>query len=283
VARAHLGRYREVAVDPVAGPTVDDLRAVIDETVGVVSLSLVAFKSGAIADLVGIQELAHRHGALVLWDLSHAAGAIPVGLTAAGADLAVGCTYKHLNGGPGAPAFLYVRRDLHDRLEQPIPGWFGHDDMFAFEAAYRPAQGIRRFATGTPPILSLRAAQAGISVTAEAGIAAIRAKGIALTELLIARFDARLAPLGIALRSPRDAARRGGHVSLAHPAGFQITQALIDRGVVPDFRAPDLIRFGVAPLYNSFAEVWDATEVLAEVVEQEQFARYPERRSGGVT
>lgn len=283
VARARGGEYREVKVDPVTGPSVDDLRGSLDDSVGVVSLSMVSFKSGAIADAAAITKLAREHGAFVLWDLSHAAGAIPVGLNSIDADLAVGCTYKHLNGGPGAPAFLYVKKSLQSRLETPIPGWFGHASMFAFEDTYRPAAGIRRFAIGTPPILSLRAAQCGIAITAEAGIDAIRQKSTSLTELLIERQDERLAKLGFELRSPRDSATRGAHVSLAHPSGYQITQAVIDRGVIPDFRAPDLIRIGIAPLYNTHVEVWEATETLAKVVEQGQHTQYASSPAGSVT
>lgn len=265
VAKAAGGTMREMAVDPLAGPTVADLAKVLDASVGLVSLSLVSFKSGAIADLAAITALAHRHGALVLWDLSHAAGAIEFDLRGAGADLAIGCTYKYLNGGPGAPAFLFVRRELQNQLLSPIPGWFGHEDMFAFAGEYRPAAGIRRFSVGTPPILSLRAAQAGIAVTARVGMAPIRRKSVALTELLIARADAVLQPLGFTVATPRDAERRGSHVSLAHPEAYAITQAMIARKVVPDFRAPNLIRLGVAPLYTRFSEIWDAVEVIAEI------------------
>lgn len=281
VAQAQGGVYREMQVDPIEGPRIADVEcALADGDVGVLSMSMVAFKSGAIVDVPAITELAHAHGALVLWDLSHAAGAIPARLNETGADMAVGCTYKHLNGGPGAPAFLYVRSDLQAQLDTPIPGWFGHAAMFAFEGEYRPAEGIRRFAIGTPPILSLRAAQAGIAVSAEAGIEAIRAKSTSLTEMMIARADERLAPLGFELASPRESARRGAHISLSHEHGYQITQAVIERGVVPDFRAPSLIRLGVAPLYNSHCEAWQALEALAEVVETRDFERFPAQASG---
>ncbi|MEM7198824.1 MAG: kynureninase [Planctomycetota bacterium] len=283
VAQAAGGEYREVAVDPVVGPTADELAMALNDAVGLVSLSLVSFKSGAIADLRGITDLARRHGALVLWDLSHAAGVLPVGLAEAGADLAVGCTYKHLNGGPGAPAFLYVRQSLQTELHQPIPGWFGHDDMFAFDAAFRPAPDIRRFAVGTPPIVSLRCAQAGIEVSADAGIEAIRAKCTGLTELLIERFDARLAPLGFELASPRDPEQRAGHVSLSFGEGYRVVQAMIARGCVPDFRAPSLIRLGLAPLYNRFVEVFDAVELMAEIVERGEHLQFEGPKKGSVT
>jgi kynureninase len=180
----------------------------------------------------------------VLWDLSHGAGAVPADLTAAEADLAVGCTYKYLNGGPGAPAFLYVRRELQEQLRQPIWGWFGQRDQFAMGAAYDPADGVDRFAVGTPPVLAMAAVEVGARLTAEAGIDRLAAKGQALTGLVIALADAHLAEHGVAVASPREAARRGSHVSLAHPQAWQLTQALIDRGVVPDFRTPGPVAAG---------------------------------------
>lgn len=280
VARAAGGRLRASPVDPIAGPSVDDLGPLLDDQVGLVSLSHVGFRSGALADMGAITAMAHDAGALALWDLSHSAGVVPVGLNAHDIDLAVGCTYKYLNGGPGAPAFLYVRSDLQERLATPIPGWFGHADMFAFDPTYSPAPGIRRFAAGTPPILSLRGAQAGISLSAEAGIEAIRAKSVELTEFLIARYDTRLADLGFTLGSPRDPNRRGGHVSLLHSDAYPITQALIDHNVIPDFRAPDTIRLGLAPLYTTFTEVWDAVEAIADVVGSGAYRDYPTEPEG---
>lgn len=282
-AEAHAGDLREAQVDPHHGPDLESVAAAMDDRVGLLSLSLVSFRSGALADLTAFTDLAHRHGALVLWDLSHAAGAVPVELSAASADLAVGCTYKYLNGGPGAPAFLFVREDLQQSLHQPIPGWFGHDDLFAFEDAYRPATGIRRFAVGTPPILSLRAAEAGIALTAEIGIDALRERSIRLTEFLIRRCDARLEGLGFSLCTPRDPSRRGSHVSLLHPDGYAITRALIARGVVPDFRTPDTIRLGVAPLYTGFAELWDAVEAMARIVETGEQVGLRAAQKGRVT
>jgi kynureninase len=280
VARAAGGRLRRASVDPAIGPTTSDLAPLLGGEVGLVSLSQVGFRSGARADLAEITALAHSAGALALWDLSHSAGVVPVGLNTNNVDLAVGCTYKYLNGGPGAPAFLYVRTDLQERLTTPIPGWFGHADMFAFESGYSPAASIRRFAAGTPPILSLRGAQAGIALSAAAGIQAIRAKSVRLTELLVERFDARLAILGFTLGSPRDPDRRGGHVSLLHQDAYRITQALIARNVIPDFRAPDTIRLGLAPLYTTFAEVWDAVEAIAAVVESGAHRHYPAEPDG---
>lgn len=279
VATAAGGQLTVVDTDPIDGVRAADVATALDEDVGLVSLSHVAFKSGALADMAEISALTAGVGALTLWDLSHSVGAVPVDLEGSGASLAVGCTYKYLNGGPGAPAFLYVRRELQERLVSPIPGWFGHADMFAFDPAYRPAPGIRRFAAGTPPIVSLRGVEAGVATTAAAGIAAIRTKSIAMSELLIARHDARLAGLGCTLGTPRQPGRRGSHVAVRHPQAYQLTQALVDRGVVPDHRSPDVIRFGLAPLYTTFTEVFDAIEILATVLESGEHDSYPIERA----
>ena len=204
----------------------------------------------------------------VVWDLSHSAGALPVGLREAGAQLAVGCTYKYLNAGPGAPAFLYVAEERQAELRSPIWGWFGQRDQFAMERDYDPADGVARFQAGTPPILALAAVEEGARLTAEAGVDAIRAKSVVLTELIVALHDAWLAPLGFELGSPRDPQRRGSHVSLRHPEAWPICRALIERAnVVPDFRGPDAIRLGVAPMYTTFTEVHDALDRLRGLVE----------------
>ena len=255
------------------------LAGALDERVAVVVLSAVAYRSGALPDLAAVTRLVHDAGALVLWDLSHAAGAVPVELDAIGADLAVGCTYKYLNGGPGAPAFLYVRRELQAGLRQPIWGWFGQADQFAMGPAYDPAPGIERFAVGTPPVLAMAAVEVGARLVAEAGIGRLAAKGRALTDLLVALADEHLVPHGVALASPRDGARRGSHVSLAHPQAWQITQALVDRGVVPDFRTPDRVRLGPAPLYTRFVDVWDAMDRFRAVLAEGAHEAYPTERS----
>ncbi len=231
----------------------------------VVVLSHVAYRSGALAGMAELTAAARERGATLIWDLSHSAGAVPVDLRGAGAELAVGCTYKYLNGGPGAPAYLYVAAELQESLRSPVWGWFGQREQFAMERAYDPAPGIGRFLAGTPPILQLAAVQEGARLTAEAGIEAIRAKSVALTELLVALHDAWLAPLGFELGSPRDPARRGSHVSLRHARAWTFTRALIDARVTPDFRGPDSIRLGVAPLYTGFAEVWDAMDRLRAI------------------
>ena len=243
-----------------------DLDSIADD-VALVVHSHVSYHSGALADVASITATAHEAGALVLWDLSHSAGAVPVELEAWEVDLAVGCTYKYLNAGPGSPAFLYVRSALQSELRSPIQGWFGQRDQFRMGPRYEPADGIERFLAGTPPILGLAAVEAGAALVAEAGIDSLRRKSSALTDLLIELHDARLAPLGFALGTPRDPDRRGSHVSLRHPDAWRITRALIERaGVVPDFRGPDSVRLGVPPLYTRFVDVWDAVDRLARLV-----------------
>jgi kynureninase len=226
-----------------------------------------------------VSELAHEAGALTLWDLSHSAGAVPVDLHGAGADLAVGCTYKYLNGGPGAPAFLYVRRDLQDSLRNPIAGWFSQDAPFDFGLAYQPAAGLRRMLTGTPPVLSLAAIEPGVDLLLEAGMDHVRAKSIQQTEYFIALYENQLQPLGFQLNSPRDPAWRGSHVSIGHPEGWRINRALIEQmQVLPDFRAPDNIRLGITPLYTTFDDIRQAVQRLRTVVEARLYEQYPAER-----
>ena len=254
---------RLVDPDPVAGVSAADLAGAVDGDAALVALSHVDYRSAALADLPGITALAHGAGALTLWDLSHSAGAVPVGLDAAGADLAVGCTYKYLNGGPGAPAFLYVRDGLQRTLRQPIQGWFGQREQFAMGPAYDPLPDVRRFLVGTPPVLGLALVEEGVRLLAEAGLDLLRAKSVALGSLLVDLYDAWLAPLGFGLASPRDPAARGSHVSLSHPDGDRLRRELVETAhVVPDFRRPDLLRFGLAPLTTRFADVWDAMSWL---------------------
>jgi kynureninase len=264
-------RDREIAwlePDPIDGPTVDDVEAVLRQhpgDVALVTLSHVNYRSAAIADLPAITGLAHASGALVLWDLSHSAGSVPVGLAEHGVDLAVGCTYKYLNGGPGAPAYLYIRSDLQAELRNPIQGWFGQADQFEMGQGFRPTAGIGGWLTGTPGVLGLGAAEEGIRVSVEAGIEAIRAKGVALTEYAIALHDAWLAPLGFTLGSPREFGRRGSHVSVRRADARELTRALIDAGVIPDFRAPDSVRLGLSPLTTSFSDVARGIATLARL------------------
>jgi kynureninase len=266
-----LAAARGLELRRIDGPA--RLAAALGEPALVV-LSHANYRTGALADLPGLTAVAREHGARLVWDLSHTAGVVPVELRAAGAELAVGATYKYLNGGPGAPAFLYVARELQGALRSPIWGWFGQAAQFDMERDHEPAEGIARFQAGTPPILSLAAVEEGIRLTARAGIAAIRAKSVSLTELLVALHDSWLAPLGFSLGTPRDPRRRGSHVALCHPEAWPITCALIERaGVVGDFRGPDVLRFGVAPLYTSHADVWDAMDRLRELVERGEHRR----------
>ncbi len=274
-----LGQVRLVHSDPDLGVTLADIVGALDGDVALVSLSHVAYRSGAIADLPGITAAAQEAGALVLWDLCHSAGAVPVGLTEAGVDLAVGCTYKHLNAGPGAPAFLYVRQDLQPLLYQPIQGWFGQVDQFGMGPDYRPVDTIERFLVGTPPVLGGYAALEGARLTAEAGIEAIARKGCALGGYLIELHDAWLAPLGFQLASPRDDRRRGAHVTLRHPRAWQVCQALIAAGVISDYRTPDRLRLGLAPLYTRFADVYVALSRLRDLVAAGRHLDFPEQLS----
>lgn len=266
---------RDVPADLDSGVAVPDLAAALDESVALVVLSHVAYRSGALLDLAAAVDAAHSVGALVLWDLSHSGGSVPVELTGTGTDLAVGCTYKYLNGGPGAPAYLYVRTELQESLRQPIWGWFGAADQFAMGPSYVPAAGIDRFLVGTPPVLSLVGAEEGARVLAEAGIDRVRAKGKVMSSYVVALADAWLAPLGFRLASPREEDRRGAHVSLEHPAAWPVCQALLDRGVVPDYRTPDRLRLGPAPLTTTFTEVHDALAVIRDVVSTGAYEGYP--------
>jgi kynureninase len=268
LARLHDRELRVFEADPVDGPQPDDVeRACAAGDVALVVLSHVAYRSGALADIEPINRAAAP--ATVLWDLSHSAGALPIGLESRGVGLAVGCTYKYLNAGPGAPAFLYVREDLQADLRTPIQGWFGQRDQFRMERPYDPAPGVRGFLAGTPTILALGAVEEGAKLTAEAGVARLSAKVSQLTEFVVALHDERLAELGFRLGSPRDPARRGAHVSLAHDGAWPICRALIERArVIPDFRGPDSIRLGVPPIYTRFVDVYDALERLADLVER---------------
>ncbi|MGH3342615.1 MAG: kynureninase [Carbonactinosporaceae bacterium] len=266
---------RLVRSDPVTGPSLAAVGAAVDDDVALVSLSHIAYRSGALVDMETVTRIAHDAGALALWDLSHSAGSFPVQLDRTGADLAVGCTYKYLNGGPGAPAFLYVRHDLQAGLRQPVWGWFGQRDQFAMGPHYDPVPGVGRFLGGTPPVPALCAVDEGVRLLAEAGIGRLRAKGVMMTDYLIALADAWLAPLGFSVASPRDPARRGSHVALRHPEAYRICRAAIERArVVADFRAPDRLRLGPAPLTSSFAEVWTALDRLRHLVEAREYEDY---------
>jgi kynureninase len=259
---------------------VEALAEKTDEQTALVALSHTAFKSGYVYDMAEVTTLAHGAGALMLWDLSHSVGAMPLALDAFGVDLAVGCAYKYLNGGPGAPAFLFVRRELQAKLANPLRGWFGQRLPFDFALEIDPCPGIRQFITGTPPLLSLAAIEPGVDLVLEAGVAPLREKSVRQTEYLIGLWEALLEPLGFTLNSPRDPRQRGSHVSLGHRDGWRIDQALIEEmGVLPDFRHPDNLRLGIAPLYTSFGDIHAAVMRLAQVVRERRYEKYPAARA----
>lgn len=248
----------------------DEVMNAIDEDTAAVSLTHVDYRSAAIYDMPLVSEAAHDAGALTIWDLSHSAGAIELDLDGSGCDLAVGCGYKYLNGGPGAPAFIYVAEQLQDDLRNPIQGWMGHQDPFAFEDDYRPVEGISRFLTGTPSILAMAALDAGISTFDGISMSDAQEKSRKLSQLFITEVEERCGK-EVRLASPREPALRGSHVVFSHKDGYSVMQALIARGVIGDFRAPDLMRFGFTPLYNSFAEIVAAAEILEHVLKTKEW------------
>jgi kynureninase len=255
-----------LAADRTSGITVEQVAEVINSRTALILLSDVAYRSGYLADVVAITALAHDHGALMLWDLCHSVGVLPRQLDEWQVDLAVGCTYKYLNGGPGSAAFGYVRADLQSRLWQPIQGWMGSANPFAMAEHYTPADGIRRFLSGTPSIIGMLAMQDMLALIEQAGLKAIRAKSIALTEFTIQFSDELLTPRGVQLASPRDPARRGSHVTLEHPEFGVATPHLWKLGVIPDFRPPNGLRIGLSPLSTSFCEVYRGLTAVAEVL-----------------
>jgi kynureninase len=277
--------YELSVVSSRDGMTIDtgDLKEVIDDNTALVSLSHVAFKSAFRYNMKEITSLAHEKGAMILWDLSHSIGAVPGELNESNADLAVGCTYKYLNGGPGSPAFLYVRKDLQYKLSSPIWGWFGEKNPFDFELNYRPGEGIRRFLAGTPPILSLKAIEPTLDMMNGIGMDTIRKKSVSQSEFLLRLAEKFLYPLGFQPGSPLDPGKRGSHVSLRHPEAYRICKALIDPDlgetvVIPDFRDPDNIRLGITPLYTSYTELFMAVREIRNIVEDRLFLKYSSER-----
>ena len=267
------------AIDDDIYPNIADLESRINEHTALVTLSHVVFKSGYIYDMQAVTDLAHKRGALVLWDLSHSVGSVPIELDACNADLAIGCTYKYLNGGPGAPAFLYVNKNLQEKLTSPIWGWWGQKNPFDFGLDYEPAAGAKRFLAGTQPMISLLTMEAALEPTLQAGMDAIRAKSILMTDYASFLTDSWLAPLGFSLGSPRDSAKRGSHISIRHADGYRINRALIEEmNVIPDFREPDNIRLGFAPLYTSFAEIWEGFDRIKRVIEEKRYEKYPKQK-----
>lgn len=244
----------------------EDLVDAIDENVAVVLLTQVHYKSGLIRDMAEVTAKAHAKGALIIWDLCHSAGAIPVDLNGANADFAIGCGYKFLNGGPGSPAFLFAAKRHLEKAQPVLSGWFGHAAPFTFEEDYRPNPGIERFLCGTPPILGLTALECGVEIMASADMAQLRAKAVAMGDLFIALMDEMCGDLGFTLISPRDAALRGSQVSYVHEHGYEIVQALKEFDIVGDFRAPDALRFGLTPLYLGYADVYKSVETIRQIV-----------------
>jgi kynureninase len=261
--------------DAATGVTEADVRALVGADTAVVVLSHVAYRSGYVADIPAITSAAHEAGALVVWDLCHSVGVLPLELDAWGVDFATGCTYKYLNGGPGSPAFLYVRTDLQGTSRQPIQGWMGVRDSFEMGPEYEPADGIRRFVSGTPPVLAMVPLTATLDLIEEVGIDAIRAKSILLTDYAVELYDRRLAPLSVVLSSPRDAAVRGGHITVDHPAFAEIIAELWAQGILPDFRPPSGLRLGMSPLSTSFAEVERAVDAIAAALTARQERNEP--------
>lgn len=255
----------------------------LDDSVAVVLLSHVNYRSGQMHDMAAVTRTAHERGALVIWDLAHAAGAVPVDLNGSGADYAVGCTYKYLNGGPGAPAFIWVApRHIQD-FWQPLSGWWGHQRPFDMTVAYEPAGGIRRYLCGTQPIVSLAMVECGLDVAREADMADVRKKSLALGDLFIALVEERCAGHPLTLVTPRNHADRGSHVSLRHPNGYEVMQALIARGLIGDYREPEVLRFGLTPLYFGYADVWDAVEILKDVLDSRAWDKPEFKQRSAVT
>ena len=258
----------------------EELEGALGNDVAVTMLTHVHYKSGYMYDMATVSALAHKYGALAIWDLAHSVGAVPVDLHASGADYAIGCTYKYLNGGPGSPAFVWVAPTLRERFWQPLSGWWGHARPFAMELRYDANAGIGRFLCGAQPITSMAMVECGLDIFAKTSMAALRTKSLALTDLFITLVETRCVGFPLKLITPRDHTIRGSHVSYEHPNGYAVVQALIARGVIGDYREPCIMRFGFTPLYTSFADVWDAVEALCNVLETGawQSAQFNERK-----
>ncbi|MGB3290480.1 MAG: kynureninase [Burkholderiaceae bacterium] len=249
----------------------DELPAAMDESVAAVLLTHVNYRSGRLLDMAALTQLAHSRGALVIWDLAHSAGAVPVDLTGADADFAVGCTYKYLNGGPGAPAFIWVAPRLMPRFAHPLSGWWGHAAPFAMRPEFQASPTIRSALCGTQPMVSLALVECGLDLFARTDMAALRKKSLAMTDLFIHLVEERCAGHPVKLATPRDHAQRGSHVSFSHPHGYAVIQALIENGVIGDYREPGIMRFGFTPLYLRFVDVWDAVDALARILDEQAY------------
>lgn len=276
IAEAGGGKLRVIHTDVNEGVDPDAVAEAVGPDTALVCLSHVAYRSGALADMAAITDSVHRAGALMLWDLCHSVGVVDIDLSQCDVDLAVGCTYKYLNAGPGSPAFLYVRSDLQDRLRQPIWGWFSQTDQFAMAQPYRPRTGVGRFAVGTPPVMGVVAVEAALQLVAEAGIEMIRQKSRRMVDRADELAREHLLPLGFELATPGESHRRGGHLTLRHERAWQISQAMRDARVIPDYREPERIRLGFAPLYNSYADIDEGIGRIAGIVAERTHERYPE-------
>lgn len=265
--------FRDLMDDGYVLKVVDPEQVIdaIDETVAFTMITEVDYRSARLHDMKAVTKRAHDKGALTIWDLAHSAGATPVQLAACDADFALGCTYKYLNGGPGAPAFLYVKPELQDKVQPPLAGWWGHAAPFAFDLDYRPHPGIIRNQCGTQPMLSMAALDAALDVWDDVDMTVLRTKSLALCKTFIDLVEHRLGAHGVKVAGPRDMNERGSHVSIHHSQGYAVMQALIAANVVGDFRAPDMMRFGFTPLYTSFAEVWDAVDILARILDRQEW------------
>ena len=274
-----LGNHHHIEIvkspDSMTGP-VDEIKALLDQDTALLTLSATVFKSAYNYDMADLNKAAKDAGALVVWDLSHTIGSVPVDLNGSGADMAIGCSYKYVNGGPGAPAFLYVRKDLQEKLRNPIAGWHGRKNQFDFGLDYHPKDGIGRFLSGTPDVLSIAPIKVGIDLILEAGMDRIREKSVAQTEFMIALWEEHLKPYGFTLNSPRDAKWRGSHIAIGHADGWRINQSMIqDVNVLPDFRAPDNIRLGIAPLYTSFTDLFNAVMRIKQIMDEKLYENHP--------
>ena len=279
------GSYRDHTILRISSldnditPDLAALESAIDEDTALVTLSHVVFKSGYLYDMRCITELAHAKGALVLWDLSHSVGSVPIYLDDCHVDFAIGCTYKYLNGGPGAPAFIYINKNIQDNLTSPVWGWWGQKNPFDFSLDYEPAPGAARFLVGTQPMISMLTMEAALEPTLQAGMDAIRAKSILMTDYASYLTESWLAPFGFSLGSPVDSAKRGSHISIRHTDGYRINRALIEEmNVIPDFRAPDNLRLGFAPLYTSFTEIREGFDRIKRVMEEKRYDKYPKQK-----
>lgn len=257
--------------------------SVIDESVALVLLTHVNYRTGRLFEMKALTEVIHRAGAMALWDLCHSAGALPIDLEDANADMAVGCTYKYLNGGPGSPAFIWVAERHQDAFAQPLSGWWGHKEPFAMTPHYEPASGIRRYLTGTQGIISMSVAELGLTLAARADIEEVRAKSLALTDLFIELVRTRLADHPLTLVTPLEHEHRGSQVSITHPEGFAVMSALIARGFIGDYREPEILRFGFTPLYTSYADVWDTVEALRDILDNRLWDKDEFKTRGAVT